>query len=149
MTPAEKSLLDGFLAIGFERRRDMDLVAVHRGWLLNLHAQVAIKGYRLDFVLVSCIDTPDAPTPFKVVIEVDGPEHDSRVYRRTDRERDRALTLAGCTVIRYTNEQALKEPRRHALDVVNLVYPLQSRHFQQELTQYIRDRSALGEVMAQ
>lgn len=54
----------------------------------------------------------------KLVVEVDGRSvHDSEIAFERDRDRDRRLTLAGYTVIRFTWAQVTRRPRevRHTL----------------------------------
>jgi very-short-patch-repair endonuclease len=58
---------------------------------IELICQAILCGFIVDFYL------PE----FKIVIEADGPHHETPEQRQKDQERDAILKGAGCTVIRY------------------------------------------------
>ena len=47
---------------------------------------------------------------YHLIIEVDGKEHQTRSGRKKDEERTQKLNAAGWTVVRCTNEEALRDP---------------------------------------
>jgi very-short-patch-repair endonuclease len=143
MTPVEQTMLDGFRAIGFEPAAESTgRLATHRGWLLGLFAQVKFDCYRADFVLASIVGDDMSDPPFKLIIEIDGREHDSPTYRQRDRERDRFFALKGFRIVRFTNEDVLCDPEGCALDVMELAIALQEPNLNETFSRHLEAAGA-------
>jgi len=65
---------------------------------LNFRRQTPIGNYIADFVAHSC----------KLIVELDGETHDFEERIRRDEVRDRWLTSRGYRVLRFTNDDVLK-----------------------------------------
>ena len=65
---------------------------------LNVRRQHNIENYIVDFYIASK----------KIVIEVDGIQHQATENQRADEQRDKALAAWGITVLRYSNESITK-----------------------------------------
>ncbi len=70
----------------------------HRLGGLGFRRQTPIGNYIVDFVSHSC----------KLVVELDGESHDFESRLRKDAERDRWLESRGFRILRFTNDDALK-----------------------------------------
>ena len=70
------------------------------GWKVRRQHQVG--PYVVDF---ACL-------PLRLVIEIDGGIHEREDVMLDDHLRQQAIEALGWTVIRFTNEQVLSEPRR-------------------------------------
>lgn len=99
-----KEKLEGY---GFENRRDltqaesaMQAILDELGWRYN--TEHPIGNYIVDFYVASR----------KLAIEVDGGYHATAVQREKDKRRDRFLVRRGLRVVRLTNEQVMRFPRR-------------------------------------
>ena len=79
MTPEEKHLWYDFL----------------KRLPLTVHRQHSIEHYIVDFYIAEK----------KIVIEVDGRQHDEIEHKEADEERDQMLAEWGITVLRYSNER--------------------------------------------
>jgi very-short-patch-repair endonuclease len=65
---------------------------------LAFHRQVPMQQFIADFVCHSA----------RIVVEIDGYAHDFESRQRTDRRKDRWFQSQGYAVVRFTNEQVLK-----------------------------------------
>ena len=83
MTPEEKHLWYDFLKL----------------LPVTVNRQKMIKNYIVDFYIHSA----------KIVIELDGIQHESREHKSADAKRDEALADLGITVLRYNNESVNKQ----------------------------------------
>jgi very-short-patch-repair endonuclease len=139
MTLVEQTMFDGFVAIGFKSNEAEygGPVAKHPGWLLGLFAQVIFGRYRADFVVASILTGDDVSPPFKLIVEIDGPEHDSRAYRRKDRERDRFFALRGFYVVRFTNQDVLDDAPACANEVLWLASELQEPNLDESFSRHL------------
>ncbi|MFZ5895324.1 MAG: DUF559 domain-containing protein [Myxococcota bacterium] len=101
-SPLEEALLQAFLRVGFQRARALSDIVVGQGPLGLLLQQLPVTTpaakYRLDFALIRPLDG------VFLAIEVDGRNFHDRTLEqaRLDRQRDRRLTAAGWTVIRFS-----------------------------------------------
>lgn len=88
--------------------------AFHREW--------PVLGYSADFAIV-------APT-FTIVVECDGHDYHERTKEQAahDRKRDRAMTEAGITVLRYTGSEIWRNPFACAQQTIQLALSIQIRH---------------------
>ena len=82
MTPEEKHLWYDFL----------------KRLPLTVHRQHNIKNYIVDFYIAEK----------KLVIEIDGEQHDDPDHKAADERRDRSLSELGITVLRIPNERIRK-----------------------------------------
>jgi len=102
-SPIERMLLEALLSCGFELSWPSVGTRIARNMIGDawLHQQevVLARGYRLDF----SVHTPTA----RIAIECDGHDYHERTKEQAkhDRSRDRALTLAGWTVLRFTGSE--------------------------------------------
>ena len=64
-----------------------------------VHRQHNIENYIVDFYIAEK----------KIVIEVDGIQHNAPEHQGSDRQRDEALASWGITVLRYSNESIRKD----------------------------------------
>ena len=83
MTPEEKHLWYDFL----------------KRLPFNVRRQHNIENYIVDFYIAEK----------KIVIEIDGLQHGSRENIDVDKQRDKALSCWGITVLRYSNESIRKD----------------------------------------
>ena len=65
----------------------------------NVRRQHNIENYIVDFYIAEK----------KIVIEVDGIQHNSPEHQESDKQRDAALSAWGITVLRYSNEAIRKD----------------------------------------
>jgi very-short-patch-repair endonuclease len=70
----------------------------HRLARLAFRRQTPIGNYIADFVAYSC----------KLIIEIDGESHDFEERLRYDERRDRGFASRGCRVLRFTNEDVMR-----------------------------------------
>lgn len=70
------------------------------GQVYRFQSPLWALGYFPDFIL---------PGP-RLVIEVDGPDHNEPKKRKADAERTKRLNRAGWTVVRCTNAEAVGDP---------------------------------------
>ena len=66
---------------------------------ITVHRQKVIDRYVVDFYIAEK----------KIVIEVDGIQHNAPEHKESDRQRDEALASWGITVLRYSNESIRKD----------------------------------------
>jgi very-short-patch-repair endonuclease len=66
---------------------------------LKFRRQLALGKYTVDFV---CLEK-------RLIIEVDGGQHNEEVHRQYDRARDQWLTSQGFRILRYWNNEVLEE----------------------------------------
>ena len=78
----------------------LNAVRAHRLMGLGFRRQVPIGKYIVDF---ACAE-------FRIVVEVDGAQHNDPHALRYDQERSAFLENSGWTVLRFTNAQVLSEP---------------------------------------
>ena len=64
----------------------------------TVNRQKVIENYIVDFYIHEA----------KIVIEIDGRQHEEQTHKRTDEERDKNLSELGITVLRYSNEDVNK-----------------------------------------
>ena len=76
---------------------------------LNVRRQHNIENYIVDFYIAEK----------KIVIEIDGIQHQSNEHKTADEERDKALANWNITVLRYSNESIRKNFRTVAEDILN------------------------------
>ena len=76
---------------------------------LNVRRQHNIENYIVDFYIASK----------KIVIEVDGIQHESEGNRQSDQQRDAVLATWGITVLRYSNESIKKNFTEVSEDILN------------------------------
>ena len=62
---------------------------------ITVNRQKAIGNYIVDFYIHSA----------KLVIEIDGAQHDEKKHKEHDEERDRRLEALGIKILRYKNER--------------------------------------------
>ena len=82
MTPEEKHLWYDFL----------------KKLPITVNRQKVIENYIVDFYIHEA----------KIVIEIDGIQHNEQTHKRTDEERDKNLSELGIMVLRYSNEDVNK-----------------------------------------
>lgn len=70
-----------------------------------------IGPYYADFILRPCF-----------VIEIDGPNHNSKENKRKDYKRERYLMKRGYLIIRFTNEEVLEDPKRCIKEMVDTAH---------------------------
>ncbi len=85
----------------------------HRLARLGFRRQVPMGNYIADFVAHSC----------KVVVEVDGESHDFEERVRHDEKRDAWFASRGYRVLRFTNEDMLKNLEGVALAILQAAEP--------------------------
>ncbi len=88
-TDLEEAVLELIRSEGLELPEQQVDISDERGWL-----------GRVDFVY----------RPLRLIIEADGPDHDSPLRRRQDRERDRAMEAAGYRVLRIHWTELFGDP---------------------------------------
>lgn len=73
-----------------------------------IYPQHAVLGYRLDFAVIG------GGHGYKIAIECDGHDFHERAKEQAahDRQRDRRLTTAGWTVLRFTGHEIYSKPSR-------------------------------------
>lgn len=138
---AEAVLLQAFLGVGFQPSRARGVTAFHRGWMLFLGKQVRFGEYRADFVIGCATASDSEPPPFKIIVEVDGPEHDDRKRSALDRRRDRFFALNAFHVVRFTNEEVFADPYRCAQEVLELAIALQEPRLDALFTRHLERAS--------
>lgn len=92
-----------------------------------LEKEVAKLGirYRTQHILISTRSILDFYFPdYNLVVEVDDKSHLTKKGIKKDQERTNRLTGLGLKVIRYTNEEVLKDPRFVAKNIQNIVSTL-------------------------
>lgn len=105
-----------------ERRLAVHLLSVADGFPFDVLAQhevtVDSKQYRLDFAVME-----SSLSDLKIAIEADGHDYHERtkIQAAHDRSRDRALTLDGWTVLRFTGSEIWRNPRACAQQVYDCV----------------------------
>ena len=98
-----------------------DAIAFNSVGHASLYAQRRVNAggheYRLDFAVEG---SPCYGPPVRIAIECDGHDFHERTKEqaRNDRSRDRALTLAGWTVLRFTGSEIHVDAIRCASDVI-------------------------------
>ena len=75
---------------------------------LNVRRQHNIENYIVDFYIAYK----------KIVIEVDGLQHESPTHKEADKKRDEDLAKWGITVLRYSNDSIRKNFRAVAEDIL-------------------------------
>ena len=75
---------------------------------LNVRRQHNIENYIVDFYIADK----------KIVIEVDGSQHESPEHKEADKKRDEDLAKWGITVLRYSNDSIRKNFRAVAEDIL-------------------------------
>ena len=75
---------------------------------LNVRRQHNIENYVVDFYIADK----------KIVIEVDGLQHESLEHKEADKKRDEDLAKWGITVLRYSNDSIRKNFRVVAEDIL-------------------------------
>ena len=75
---------------------------------LNVRRQHNIENYIVDFYIADK----------KIVIEVDGLQHESPEHKEADKKRDEDLAKWGITVLRYSNDSIRKNFRAVAEDIL-------------------------------
>lgn len=120
-SPIEKRMLEALLECGFGTSHGpAGSVAFHPAGV-TLTAQRAVtaggKSYRLDFAAEGATTNGG---PVRIAIECDGHDFHERTKEqaRHDRSRDRALTLAGWTVLRFTGSEIHADPIKCASDII-------------------------------
>ncbi|AHX12918.1 hypothetical protein CH75_06350 [Dyella jiangningensis] len=103
-------------AIAFARKNSYD----DARW--EFHREWPVHEYQADFVLL-------APA-FMIVIECDGHDYHERTKEQAahDRKRDRAMTVSGITVLRYTGSEIWRNPFACAEQVISLALSMQVQH---------------------
>lgn len=91
--------------------------------IASIALQEQIAGYRVDFLL-TC--TKDGEEFAKIVVECDGHEfHDkTKEQAARDKARDRALTAAGCRVLRFTGSEIYRGAYQCVCEVVRTIVNL-------------------------
>jgi very-short-patch-repair endonuclease len=148
VTRTERLLFDAFLMLGFREQyaETCEREAFHAGWFMELEAQIPIERFRFDFALGSRVLRDDGSDPWRFIIEIDGPEHDSRIYRRKDRERDRLLALFGATTVRYTNAQVQDDAHDCACQIMEAAIARQRPHLDEQFTKFMRREGQYKDV---
>lgn len=84
-----------------------------------LQTQLPIEGFRADFVLTCCFGA----NHHRVIVECDGHEFHERTKEQAkrDRSRDRVMTAAGHTVLRFTGSEIYADPKACAEQVAQIV----------------------------
>lgn len=78
---------------------------------LSFRRQMPIAGFIVDF----------ACPAYKLIIEIDGPSHSFNRQIEDDRGRDEKLGRLGWTVLRYTNEDVLKNMDAVSLHILRTI----------------------------
>lgn len=102
----------------------------------KIRRQHIVDGFITDFI---CLEK-------KVVIEVDGGIHETKEQREYDKERTRLLNEKGFEVIRFTNNEVLKNPYQVANRIKEFLDTIQNND-QQSLPPSPRGEGAGGEVL--
>jgi len=89
----------------------MQAILSDLGWRFN--TEHPIHNYILDFYIHA----------YKLAIEVDGGYHFNPDQAAKDRKRDRWLVSRGYTVVRLTNEQVLRFPRKTRATLLQAIQP--------------------------
>jgi very-short-patch-repair endonuclease len=90
-----------------ERKLWPHLVALkERGY--HFRRQVPLEGYIVDFACLSQ----------RLVIEVDGAQHDNQKSRQADSQRDARLRWLGFSILRFTNSDVMDNVDGCMLDVL-------------------------------
>lgn len=90
---------------------------------LFVEHQVTVEGYRVDFRL-GAMATKEVWTLEKpIIIECDGHNYHERTKEQAarDRSRDRALTNAGYSVLRFTGSEIFNDPTRCVDEIYDLL----------------------------
>lgn len=92
-------------------------------------AQVDIGRYRVDFVMV--LNRFGRKDPFILAIECDGHDHHEKTKEQAqhDKSRDRALTAAGCTVLRFTGSEIWKDAGKCADEAFAVMHGLKQAEY--------------------
>ena len=85
----------------------------HRLARLGFRRQTPMGNYIADFVAHSC----------KLVVEVDGESHDFEERLRKDETRDEWFASRGCRVLRFTNQDVMKNLEGVALAILQAAEP--------------------------
>lgn len=121
VSPMEERFLDALLAAGVFRAApvvsDMLVAVGPLGMVLRqLPVTVGKHRYRIDFAIVAHDGRP------WVACEVDGfAFHSSKDQIVYDRQRERALTAAGWTVLRFTGTEVNRDAEGCVLEVIQLL----------------------------
>ncbi len=105
-----------------ERRLVVHLLTVAERFPFDVLPQYSVvvdsKQYRLDFAVIE-----PSLSDLKIAIEADGHNYHERTKTQAarDRSRDRALTLAGWTVLRFTGSEIWRDPQACAQQVYDCV----------------------------
>lgn len=121
-SPLEQRLRDAFLASSCFTavKAQSDLVIAHGPFGLLFQQLPVLQGrYRLDFAIMN------VATDTYLAIEVDGNAHHDRTKEqaRRDRARDRALTAAGWTVLRFAGSEVWANAKGCVKEVVRMLLP--------------------------
>jgi very-short-patch-repair endonuclease len=84
--------------------------------------QVEVEGYRVDFLAV--LVTSQKDPVYRVAIECDGHDFHEKTKEQAarDKARDRTLTAAGITVMRFTGSEIWKDAGACADEVLNVLW---------------------------
>ena len=85
-------------------------IRAHRLMGLGFRRQLPLAGYIVDFA---------CPTK-KIIVEVDGSQHGTGAVSDSDAVRDRELTAAGWTVLRFWNDDVLRDIDTVCLHIVTV-----------------------------
>ncbi len=91
--------------------RFWNAVRAHRLMGLNFRRQMPIAGYIVDF----------ACPEHRLVVEIDGNSHSHDAEIRRDERRDNRLSMLGWTVIRITNDEAIRRLDEVCTHIVRMI----------------------------
>lgn len=115
-SPPERELLRGVFTYGYGSPLDARSFAVQlpSGAGAVVQPQRVVGGYRIDLALTA--------GPRRLAAEVDGFEHHDATPERAERDkgRQRALVAAGWVVVPFAAREVSRDPRRCALELLEL-----------------------------
>ena len=112
-----------FVIDGYECLRTPDLVS--DGHFTTVTAQASIDKYTVDFLLVV---EYHGYREF-LIIECDGHDYHERTKAQAthDKQRDRALTRQGYTILRFTGSELYRDPDKCDQDIEGMLFSLVNR----------------------
>ena len=145
-SPLEEKLAHGFANLaGFEWRRPEDdpwEVGRWPGWLLALLAQPQYGPYRADFGISTWVHEDNEPTPFNVIIEVDGHAYHERTPEQAeyDKSRDRFMTATNANIFRFTGREVWRHAEACASEVLTYVTRIQQQHLEGKFLKFVEEQ---------
>ena len=112
-SPIEKLLLTVLLWDSVDYRE------YHRLESLNIRRQERVAAEDRNYIVDIFVEAQTENKTYSIIVECDGHDYHERTKEQAahDKERDRILTRAGYTVLRYTGSEIYTDPVRCAKDV--------------------------------